>query len=129
MRKMDRSIHIIDRISRARSGVVSAQVLGETYSNIVKPEKLAMTPVDAMTAIETIAGTYFVAPLTLEFVQDAMRISPRYQMSYYDALLIAAAKAQGASTLVTEDLQAEQVIDGVRILHVLDDDFDLSRLD
>jgi predicted nucleic acid-binding protein len=127
--KLTRSTDVIQRLIESDSGIVSAQVLGETYSNVVKPTKLAMSPGRAGAVVEGIAAYFAVAILDLETVRDAMQISARYQTSYYDALLLAAAKAHGASFLLTEDLQAEQVIDGVRVLHVLEPGFDLSRLE
>jgi predicted nucleic acid-binding protein len=126
--KMDRAQAVVNRLSEAESGLISVQVLNETYSNLVKVSKLAMPPDEARQSVETIIDAFPVEQLTLDHVRDAMRISVQFQTSYYDGLLFAVARAAGAVTMLTEDLQAEQVIDGVRILHVLDDDFDLSRL-
>ena len=127
--KMDRATEVLGILVAGESGVVSAQVLGETYSNLVKTTKVAMPPDEANDAVEAIVDRFLVEVLTLSTVRDAMRIFARYQTTYYDSLLVAAARAHGASTLLTEDFQAEQVIEGVRVLHVLDDKFDLSRLD
>ncbi len=41
----------------------------------------------------------------------------RFGLSYRDALTVAAAQQQGCSYLLTEDLQHDQIMDGVRILN------------
>jgi predicted nucleic acid-binding protein len=50
-------------------------------------------------------------------------------MSYWDALLWATSKLNSVPTYLTEDLSHGQVIEGVRILNPLRDDFDLALLD
>ena len=127
--KMARAQTVVDYVAQPRLGFISTQVLNETYANLIKPTKVGMSRDDASVVIESIVANHDVAPVTLDLVRQAIGISRRHQLSYYDSLIVAAANAHGASFLLTEDLQADQVIDGVRILHVLDDDFDLSRLD
>ncbi len=44
--------------------------------------------------------------------REALRIAERYQLAYFDALMIAIALANGAVTLYSEDIQHGLVIDG-----------------
>lgn len=41
----------------------------------------------------------------------------RHAVSWWDALIVAAAQASECSVLLTEDLQAGQVFDGVRVVN------------
>ena len=50
-------------------------------------------------------------------VESAWAVESRWQLSYWDALMVGAAQQQGCSVLLTEDLQHDQLIDGVRILN------------
>jgi predicted nucleic acid-binding protein len=127
--RMVRSREVINYVAQRRLGCISTQVLNETYSNLIKPEKAGMSKEDARVVIENVVANHEVAPVTMPMVEAAIKICIDYPLGYYDSLILAAASAHGATYLLTEDLQAEQVIDGVRVLHVLDDDFDLSRLD
>jgi predicted nucleic acid-binding protein len=127
--KMARAREVVNQVAQRRDGFISTQVLNETFANLIKPTKAALNRDEARIVIESIVANHDIAPITLDLVRQAIGITIRYQVSYYDALIVAAASTHGARYLLTEDLQAEQVIDGVRILHVLDDDFDLSRLD
>lgn len=45
-------------------------------------------------------------------VGAAMRLEARYRISYWDALILAAALASGCDTLYSEDLQNGQVFEG-----------------
>lgn len=94
--------------------VVSAQVLGEFYVTITRklaipvPEAVARDLVAAMARLP-------VVPLDGRLVADAIAGSSAWQLSYWDALVVAAAQAAGANRLLTEDLQAGRVIEGVVI--------------
>jgi predicted nucleic acid-binding protein len=45
-------------------------------------------------------------------VRLAWRLQERYRFSYYDSLILAAALSAGCSSLFSEDMQHEQVIEG-----------------
>ena len=50
--------------------------------------------------------------MTIETHETALRIIDRYGFRIYDALIIAAALAAGCTTLLSEDMQDGQVIEG-----------------
>jgi predicted nucleic acid-binding protein len=50
-------------------------------------------------------------------VESAWALESRYQLNYWDALMVAAALQQGCNLLLTEDQQHDQQIDGVRIVN------------
>ena len=51
-------------------------------------------------------------PLTIDTHDAALRIASRYRFHIYDALVVAAALEAECTTLHSEDLQTDQVIDG-----------------
>ena len=53
-----------------------------------------------------------VVPVDQGTVRAAMRVAVRYQLSHWDALVVAAALQAGCDLLYSEDLQHEQVFDG-----------------
>ncbi|MDR0284546.1 MAG: PIN domain-containing protein [Propionibacteriaceae bacterium] len=99
---------------KTHSLVVSTQVLGEFY--VTTTRKLSV-PLPATAAAEAV--NYLLAqtvvPLTGPLVAQAISTSQRYQLSYWDALIIEAAATAGCTTLLTEDLTDGQVIRGVRV--------------
>lgn len=62
-------------------------------------------------AAELLAGCNVVA-LDLRVVSKAMEVEAQANISYWDALIVAAALLSGCDILYTEDLQHSQVFDG-----------------
>jgi predicted nucleic acid-binding protein len=89
---------------------ISVQVISE-FLNVCRI-KLGM---DMLTrhklARELIAGCSIVA-LEPRVVEKAMEVEAQAQISYWDALIVAAALLSGCDTLYTEDLQHGRTFDG-----------------
>lgn len=95
---------------------LSIQVLQEFYVNATRPPQPAMRHEDAEAAIRQLLLRPTVdthAALLL----DALRLKARYQLSYWDAAIVAAAMQIGATTLYSEDLQDGQEFDGVKVVN------------
>ena len=50
-------------------------------------------------------------------VDAAWLLQDRFAFNYWDALMVAAAQEQGCKLLLTEDLQHDQKIDGLRVVN------------
>ena len=96
-----------------QSGVLSMQVLQEFYVNVTR--KIA-TPLSTELArrIVTLYSEWCVATGPSE-ITKAFQIEDRHQVSFWDALLLAAAYKAGAVCVLTEDLNHGQLIDRMRI--------------
>lgn len=110
--KQSAAITAIKPLVEADKVVVSAQVLSETYTACVR--KIGLDPVDARRLVHSISQFNVVA-ITAELVQQAIEISLLSRIKYWDALIIAAAKAGGCRSLLSEDLNPGQVVEGVRV--------------
>jgi predicted nucleic acid-binding protein len=49
-------------------------------------------------------------------LERGWKLQDRYQLSFWDALIVAAAKASGCRYLLTEDLQTHQDLDGILVI-------------
>ncbi|HXP62603.1 MAG TPA: PIN domain-containing protein [Dongiaceae bacterium] len=58
-----------------------------------------------------------VAVTDLRLFAHARRVCRRYQLRYWDAAILAAAKELGAQTLYSEDLSHGQTYEGVRVVN------------
>jgi predicted nucleic acid-binding protein len=95
----------------AASGVISVQVLNELAA--VAHRKLRMSWVDIAAALDAIKVLCpSPAPVTLAVHGAALRLAMELQYHIYDALIIAAALDSDCTTLYSEDLRADHVIDG-----------------
>jgi len=58
-----------------------------------------------------------VVSMTLPLFRDAVLLQRRYQVSCWNAAILAAAKELGATTLYSYDLSDGQVYEGVRVVN------------
>lgn len=94
----------------------SAQVLQEFYAVAVTKQRLQMTHDDAVAVLEAL-NAFPVWPVTRELVLEAISSKQRFQISYWDAAILTAAKQMGCSTVYSEDLNPGQDYDGVRVVN------------
>jgi predicted nucleic acid-binding protein len=66
-------------------------------------------------AIVGLYATWQLVEVDLPLILEASRLEERHKLSFWDALVIEAARRAGATRLVSEDLQAGRSIAGVRI--------------
>jgi len=95
---------------------LSVQVLQEFYVNVVRPPRSAMTHADAVAAIRQFLRHPTVAS-DAALLLDALRLKERFQIAYWDAAIVAAARVLGASVLFSEDLNHGQDYDGVKVIN------------
>ena len=98
-----------------RCGRISTQVLNEFYSNARRRFPTALSAGDARAEVRRYQRWQ---PWQIDHptMETAWAVESRYQLDYADALIVAAAQAQGCAYLLSEDLQHGRRIHGVRIV-------------
>jgi len=95
-------------------GMVSVQVLNEFADVLSWKLKMDWDAIEGcLDVIDALCGR--AIPLTAETNRAAVDLSKRHRFRIYDSLILAAAVAAGCTTLLTEDLQHGQIVEGVRI--------------
>jgi len=94
----------------------SAQVLQEFFVTVVRKAARPLPPAKALEWIEQWA-VFPCQPIDRALVQIAIEISERFKISYWDAAILAAADAQGARTVYSEDLNDGQQYGRVRVIN------------
>ena len=97
-------------------GRISSQVLNEFYWNARKKFPSILSAGDARAEVRRYQHwqPWLVDHATVE---SAWAVESRWQLSHWDALMVAAAQQQACTLLLTDGLQHDQLIDGVRILN------------
>jgi predicted nucleic acid-binding protein len=96
-------------------GQISFQVIQETLNVITRKFQSTVTPNDARQFLDdALVPLWRVTPTQGLYVR-ALDIQARYQYSFYDAMIIAAALSCGCTRLLSEDLQHGQRIEGLTI--------------
>jgi predicted nucleic acid-binding protein len=99
---------------RFRDQAISLQVLQEFYHATRQPRKLGLTHDEAILYCGQWRKFTVLEP-TLAMFDEALRLCGRFQISYYDAAILAAAKQLGCAKVYSEDLNDGQDYDGVRV--------------
>jgi len=116
--KHQRAKALVEELWRTRLGVVSTQVLQELCVNL---RRQAGRPL-ALKATRDLIADYLswqVMVNTGESILEALEFEDRYQISFWDALVVQAAQASGADILYSEDLSDGQPYGAVRVVNPL----------
>ena len=111
-----------DQIKRARAREIlreprlglSAQVVQEFYHAATRKNRLGVSHEAAMAVISRLE-LFPILPITFELVQEAAEDSVRFQINYYDAAILAAARRMGCALVLSEDLNDGQDYGGVTV--------------
>ena len=94
-------------------GVISVHVLNEVTSVCLRKLKMPWPEVDALLLAAKAACE--VLPLTLTSHEKAVELAKRFQLSFYDANIVACAILSGAPVLLSEGIHSGMLIDGLVI--------------
>lgn len=94
-------------------GVISVQVLNEVTSVCLRKLKMPWQEVDAL--LLAVKAACEVLPLTLASHEKAVELAKRFQLSFYDANMVACAILSGAPVLLSEDMHSGLSIEGLVI--------------
>ena len=94
-------------------GVISVQVLNEVASVCSRKLKMSWEEVDAV--LQATKAACDVVPLTLASHEKAVELAKRFQLSLFDANIVASALMAGSEVLFSEDMQSGLVIATLQI--------------
>ena len=102
-------------LTRRGDVILSTQVLGEFYRAVTSSRRLvSLTHAEAVAWIQ-LWKRHDVRNISVSHVDLALEVAGRFQISYYDALIVAAARLANCETVYSEDLNAGQDYGGVRV--------------
>jgi predicted nucleic acid-binding protein len=84
-------------------GVISVQVLNELVSVCQRKLRMHWDEIDAV--LQAVKASVQVVPLTEASHELAVQLCKRYQLSFYDAHICAAALVAGSTNVLSEDMQ------------------------
>lgn len=99
-----------------RCGRISSQVMHEFYAN-ARGRFAKSVPADQVRAEVRRYQQWTPWPVDHATVETAWAVEHRYGISYWDALMVAAALHLGCRWLLTEDLQHGQWLDQVQVIN------------
>ena len=115
-----------EELWRSRRGRISFHVLQEFYANVTQK-----WPAGRDEARAEVRDLLAWQPVMVDaaILERGWKIQDRYRLSFWDALIVGAAKSAGCRYLLTEDLQAKQDLDGITVVNpFLSDPGSVSRM-
>ena len=112
--KQPRAAAWMETLWRRRIGRISTQVLNEFYVTVTRK----LSPgLPAEEARQQVADYFAWSPLPVDgrLISRAWGLEQRYAISYWDALIVAAAQLARCRYVLTEDLQHDQSFDSVQV--------------
>lgn len=97
------------------NGCISFQVVQECLNTVVRKAEIPLDAAGARRYLDNVLYPLWRVMPGRRLYNQGILLQARYQYSFYDSLIVAAALQAGCRRLLTEDLQHGQEIDGLRI--------------
>jgi predicted nucleic acid-binding protein len=111
---------VVDQLWDSGAGVLSTQVLQEVCYNLRRKVANPL-PMEEMRLLLRDYSTWEIVTNTAASILGALDIESRYETSFWDALILHAAEASGATILYSEDLAKGQMYGAIRVVNPLVD--------
>ena len=116
--KHERAQALVETLWESGDGVLSTQVLGELCINLRRKSGRPLSIEETRKLIEDYSRWDIVVN-TAESVLQALDFESRYQISFWDALIVQAAARCDAAIIYSEDLSDGQNYGAVRVVNPL----------
>jgi len=96
---------------------LSTQVLGEFYRAVTSSRRAQPLEHSEAVAWVQVWKRFDLLGITVAHVDLALALRERFEIAYYDALILSSAQMAGCRTVFSEDLNAGQSYDGVQVVN------------
>jgi predicted nucleic acid-binding protein len=113
--KHERAREWVEFLWDTKRGRVSRQVLHEYYVTVTRKLRPGLPPEEARSDVRTL----FLWLRTVDAeatIESAWAFQDRCSLSFWDALVLAAAQSMGCGFLLSEDLPAGQELEGIHVV-------------
>ena len=114
-RKRDIAEVLIRDALVSNSGCTSFQVVQEWLNTVTRKAELTMPMAAAQAYLDTVLAPLCNVFASIALYRRAVELQARWQFSFYDALIVAAALNTGCKHLLSEDLQHGQRVESLVI--------------
>ncbi len=97
-----------------RAGRLSVQVLNEYFVNVTRKLDPGLSPEEAWDDVEALSA-WDPLPIDMPILTRAFAVQSRYQLSWWDSMIVAAAEAAGCTCILSEDLSNDTSYFGITV--------------
>jgi predicted nucleic acid-binding protein len=94
---------------------ISFQVVQECLNTVLRKAEVRLDARRAQVWLDTVLAPLVRISSSASLYREALAIHLRWKFTFFDSLIVAAALEAGCKRLLSEDLQHDQRIDGLRI--------------
>jgi len=113
--KARRARQLIRQAVETGQGVVSFQVVQEFFNVALRRFSKPMTAAEGEQYLSTVFRPLLAINSSPALYGDALRLSERHRLSWYDSIIVAAAIQSRSNVLYSEDLRHGQLFGSLRI--------------
>jgi predicted nucleic acid-binding protein len=114
--KQEVAVALIDRLWLQQRACTSVQAINEFYAVVTRKLRHVVSQADAWAMTEQLLE-WNPLPVDSRLVMQAHIIEARFKLSWWDCLIVAAARLQHCAVLYSEDMQHGATLDNVKILN------------
>ncbi len=114
--KHKRALNLISGLWDINKGCLSIQVLQEFYVNLTMKIPNPLSSQKTAQIIEDL-GQWRLHKPELNSIIEAIHIQQQYKISFWDAMIICSAKKLGCKIIWTEDLNTNQLYEGIKAVN------------
>jgi predicted nucleic acid-binding protein len=114
--KQEVARELLDRLWRQQRACTSIQAINEFYAVVTRKLRHVVAREEAWARVEALLE-WNPLPVDAALLRRANVIELRYNLSWWDSLIVAAARLQHCTLLYSEDLQHGATLDGVKIVN------------
>lgn len=112
--KQDRARALVERFGLSGEIVISTQVLQEFYASVTRKFSRQLSEEQILLATQNL-GKLPIVQVNVGMIFEAISLGRRFQLSFWDSLILQAALDSECRLLLTEDLQHGQRIAGLMV--------------
>lgn len=98
-----------------KTACISFQVVQECLNTALRKAQIQLSESEIRSYLQSVLGPLLSVQPSIQLYNSALDIRLRYQFSFYDSLIIAAALEAGCTCLYSEDMQDGQQIQSLTI--------------
>ena len=114
-RKADIADDLIEHGIETQTACISFQVIQECINTAIRKAEVQLNRNEMEKYLQSVLAPLLRVQPSLRLYRLSLDIQSRYQFSFYDSLIVAAAVEAGCKTLYTEELTHGQQVEGVTI--------------
>ena len=115
--KAQTALELLRKALATHKGVVSYQVVQEFFNLALKRFEIRMSHVDRDEYLERVFRPMLKVHSSIGLYSEALRLHSLSKISWYDSLIICAAREAGCGILYSEDLQHGQRFGSLRVVN------------